>query len=147
EMRPVYRQVRGDAGLRRALVNGLRSSVRARERVGGGAGNRRDADQPAHQRPRRLALRVPRDERIHRLLERVEITPEPAGALRIRGVRRAPDIETGEMRPAGVLVPGPLHDRQASAVEDALEAGQTRVEADFDAATVAPDLEHASGRH
>ena len=97
-----------------------------------------------HQRSRRLALRVPGHERIHRLRQRVEVAAKPASALRVAGIGSAPDVEAGEVRPARVLVAGALHDRQTAGVEDALEPGQARVEAQLRTPSIPPDLQHRS---
>ena len=76
---------------------------------------------------------------------RLEVASQPARVRLARRIGRAPDVRALEMRAARVLIAGALHDRQAALVEDASQAGETRVQAERLAARVAADLQHLPG--
>jgi hypothetical protein len=51
------------------------------------------------------------------------------------------------VRSARILISGPLDDRQPSGIEDLLEAGQSRMEAERVTAAIASDLQNVRRRH
>ena len=96
---------------------------------------------------RRVARRVPRDERIEWRRDRREVAPDPAAAGPVRWIRRRPDVGAEEMRAAGIFVADALNEREPSLVEDVLQSRELRMQTERLAAGVAADLQHRAGRN
>ena len=133
---------------RRGLLGGrLGTGVRARERVSCRVGDRGYGDVVGRQDARQAAGCVPSDQRIDRRRQRIEIPAYPAEALRVAGIAGRPNIRTGEMRPALIRIAGALHEREPALIEDLLQAGEARVQAQRHVRRVGPDLQNVGGRH
>jgi hypothetical protein len=149
QVRAVDGHVRGDCRGGRALEGRLArvALVGARERISGHVRDRRHADVPGHQRPRRLARGVPPHERVDRARQRIGIPAEPPGPLRRGRVGRRPDVGAEKMRPARVRVSRALDDREPAGIEDLLQPRETRMETERHTTPIAADLQDVPRLH
>ena len=129
--------------MRSAVVRGgFGPRIGAGKRVGCGIRDR------GHRRVRRLqhvwerAGGIPSNQRIDRRRQRVEISADPAEALRVRGIGGRPDIGAQKVRATLILVAGPLHERKAAVVENLFQPGKARMQSQRHARRVGADLQH-----
>src|SRR4029453_8561479 len=104
-----------------------------------------DTDLLREQRPGHLARRPPSRQRAGG--NGFEITSQPTCGCRVQRIRRAPDVESLEVRPARILVTRALNDGEAALVEDALQPGEPWVQAERSTTRVGSDLQHLPGGH
>ena len=144
-MRKLDRQVRRNASGRGSFVECLRRAVRAGKCVTAHVADGGHAELARRQCAGHFARRAPSSKRVAR--NRFEVAPKPPGRVRLRRIRRPPDVEPLKVRPARILITGSLNDGEAPLVEDALQPGQPRMQTEGATARVASNLEHLTGGH
>ncbi len=135
------------ADLHRGVAFGRRFGARVgtRKRVRGRIGDRGHGHVARRQHVRQRRRGVPPDQRIDGRRQRVEIAPEPPELGGIGRVGGGPDVGAEKMRAALVRIPGALDEREPALIEDLLEAGQARMQAERHVRAIGADLQHVAG--